>query len=271
MLISPSPGLDMRLSCILLGLPLLVPPRPGPPPSAGQDTLHLEVGSKQIDGRIYRPHAARVRIRVGNPSAPVTSEWTNQLTLGDSAGRAVMRWVTRGARTTAKGDTVTWELRQTYDARSLAPLGYHFQNSAGAWTRLRIEGVRVRGEKRTPSDSTPKAVDMTLDRPGFFAGASDLLPPAVSLKPGTVITVPVWTPASAITETRVFSVLAKTSVQVEAAPIEAWKVEERKRDGALVGTWYLLDRSPYMVYGEAPLPDGQVQLITEEEIPPPGD
>lgn len=34
-------------------------------------------------------------------------------------------------------------------------------------------------------------------------------------------------------------------------------------------TWWLLERSPYMVYGEVPLPNGQVRRMTEVEIPPP--
>jgi hypothetical protein len=29
----------------------------------------------------------------------------------------------------------------------------------------------------------------------------------------------------------------------------------------------LLDKSPYMVYGEVPLPNGQVRRMTEVEIP----
>ena len=47
-------------------------------------------------------------------------------------------------------------------------------------------------------------------------------------------------------------------------------VEERKQaDGKLLATWYLLDKSPYMVYGEVPLPDGSMQRMTEIEIPMP--
>ena len=35
----------------------------------------------------------------------------------------------------------------------------------------------------------------------------------------------------------------------------------------LLATWYLLDTSPYMVYGEVPLPNGQVQKMSEVAIP----
>jgi hypothetical protein len=52
--------------------------------------------------------------------------------------------------------------------------------------------------------------------------------------------------------------------------VNAWKVEEhRESDGKLLATWYLLDKSPYMVYGEVPLPDGSVQRMTEVEVPIP--
>ncbi|HEX6049132.1 MAG TPA: hypothetical protein VFZ21_07685 [Gemmatimonadaceae bacterium] len=45
------------------------------------------------------------------------------------------------------------------------------------------------------------------------------------------------------------------------------KVEERKRDGSLQANWYLLRESPYMVYGEVPLPDGRIQRMTEVPYP----
>jgi hypothetical protein len=109
-------------------------------------------------------------------------------------------------------------------------------------------------------------VDITLDRPGFFAGASDLVPAAVGLKAGSIMTAPFWSPAMEKAETRVFTVVGTTKVDVEGSNIEAWKVLEHKPDGQLLATWYLLDRSPYMVYGEVPLADGRTQVMTEVEI-----
>lgn len=58
------------------------------------DTVHVEVGSKEVDGRVYKPHAARVRGWVGPGQGRMRAEWTNVLTVGDSAGREVHRWVT---------------------------------------------------------------------------------------------------------------------------------------------------------------------------------
>jgi hypothetical protein len=232
------------------------------------DTIRVEVGSPHLDGRVYRPHAARVNVRVGD-STRITATWTNELTIGDSAGRAVMRWVTKGTQRPATGPEVTWELRQTYDAKTLAPLTYSQTSSAGGFQHLTIADRRVRGTKRTPGDTAVQQVDVTLDRPGFFAGASDLVPLAVQggLKAGVVITAPVWSPAMTKAEGRIFSVLGTATVDVEGAPIEAWKVEERRAsDRVLLATWYLLDKSPYMVYGEVPLPNGQVRKMTEVEI-----
>lgn len=263
----------MRVAIVVaaLGGTMIAAPAPRLAPDGGQvpsDTIRLAVGSSQLDGRVYRPHAARVRIRIGDAAAPIVSEWTNQLTVGDSAGRQVHRWVTKGRRTPPSGPPIEWELRQTYDARTLAPLGYHYTSSNGSYSRLRIDGRSVQGEKRTPKDSTAQVVNETIDRPGFFAGATDLVPTAVGLKAGSVMTAPFWSPATTTAETRVFSVRGTAKVQVEGSAVEAWKVEEHKTDGSLVATWYLLDHSPYMVYGEVPLPDGRVQLITEVEIPP---
>ena len=105
-------------------LALVVASATAPAVAAQTDTLRLEVGSEEVDGRVYKPHAARVRVQVGAEDSPPVAEWTNELTLGDSAGRPIMRWVTRGTRTAAGGNQVTWELRQTYDAITLAPYGH---------------------------------------------------------------------------------------------------------------------------------------------------
>lgn len=235
------------------------------------DTIRIEVGSKQLDGRVYVPHAAQVRVRVGD-SARVVATWTNALTLADSAGRPLMRWVTKGTQQPGTDRESTWELRQTYDAQTLAPLRYSLTSSTGARSELAITGTRVQGTRKAPNDTTVHQVDMTIDRPGFFAGASDLVPAAVmgGLKQGAVIVAPVWSPGMTKAEGRVFTVVGREHVDVEGRRIEAWKVEERRQsDRVMLATWWLLDKSPYMVYGEVPLPNGQVRKMTEVEIPNP--
>ncbi len=234
-------------------------------PTAPADTIRLEVGSKAVNGRVYAAHAARVRVRIGDANVP-SAEWTNELTLGDSAGRPVMRWVTKGNRVLPNGNTVTWELRQTYDAETLAPYGY----SLGGASRLTFDGRRVRGTRRVPGDTVTQAVDLELDRAGFIASASDLVPLAVGLKEGTVMTAPVWSPGMANSELRIFSVLGRVPVTVEGTELKAWKVEERRHaDRKLLATWWLVEESPSMVYGEVTLPDGRIQRMSEVAIPTP--
>lgn len=230
------------------------------------DTLFLEVGSPLVDGRVYKPHAARVRVRQGD-SDRITAEWTNELTLGDSAGRPVMRWVTRGRQFPASGDAPTWELRQTYDAVTMAPYGFHSRYSNGAGMEVAIRGNRVQGVRRAAGDPTAIPVDVTVDRIGFFAGASDLVPAAVGLRAGRVIVAPVWRPQWTAARRVIFTVIGEERVDVEGTPTRAWKVEERNYDDrALTATWWLLDADPYMVYGETPLPDGRVQRMSEVSI-----
>lgn len=234
---------------------------------AAGDTLRLEVGSAEVRGRAFAPHAARVRVYVGEERR-LSAEWTNELTLADSANRPIMRWVTRGTRFPPTGTPSTWELRQTYDAETLAPYRYTVRSSQGASTQLVIDGRRIRGTRRLPGDSVAHAVDETLDRPGFFAGASDLIPVAVGLKEGLVMVAPFWSPGMTAAEARIFSVLDKMVIDVEGAEVSAWKVEEyRGGDRRLLATWYLLEDSPYMVYGEVVLPNGQIQRMTEVAIP----
>ena len=233
--------------CVLLGMPC--PAVPVPPGIAqASDTIRVEVGSKEVNGKVYAPHAARVRVRIGSDTSRVVSEWTNELTVGDSAGRAVHRWVTKGTQYPPNSAPVTWELRQTYDAVTLAPYGYLSERSNGARTQLVINGTSVRGTRKLAGDTTVQQVDVTLDRGGFFAGASDLVPLAVGFKEGRVMTAPVWSPTMTKAEMRIFSVIGKTPVNVEGTEVVAWKVEERRQsDRQLMATWYLLEKSPYMV------------------------
>jgi hypothetical protein len=255
--------------CILLAASCF--PAAGAPSIASSDTIRLEVGSSEVNGKVYEPHAARVRVRMGEGEGRVVAEWTNELTLGDSAGRPIHRWITKGTRFSPTGDSVTWEIRQTYDAVTLAPYGYAASSSTGGFSRLKLEGRRVHGTRKLPNDSTVQQVDLTLDRPGFIASASDLVPLAVGLQEGKVMTAPVWGPNMTRSELRIFTVIGQGPVVVEGSEVKAWKVEERRHaDRTLLATWYLTERSPYMVYGEVILPNGQVQRMSEVAIPAPG-
>ncbi len=235
------------------------------------DTLRLEVGSPGLDARIYAPHAARVRSWIGDgPTKQLRSEWTNVLTLGDSAGKRIQRWVTRGTQLAANGDTIHWELKQTYDARTLAPYGIVRTATNGSLSALRIDGKHVTGVKRANASAPTEPVDVMLDRLGFVASASDLVPLAVGFEPGRVVLAPMWGPNMPTAEQRMFIVLGKADVDVEGTKVNAWKVEERRHaDAKLLATWYLTEKSPYMVYGEVPLADGTMQRYTEIEIAPP--
>ncbi|MGH7694265.1 MAG: hypothetical protein ACRENH_04760 [Gemmatimonadaceae bacterium] len=238
--------------------------------SPAGDTIRLEMGAKEVDGRVYAPHAARVRVWVGPGEGRLRSEWINVLTHGDSAGRKVHRWVTTGTQVTPAGDTLRWELKQTYDAITLQPYGIARTVSNGTSSTLRIDGRKVSGTRRTTPNGPMEVVSYEIDRPGYVASASDLVPAAVGFKPGLVIIAPIWGPPMTASETRVFTVIGKSDVNVEGTVVNAWKVDEhRQADRKLLATWYLLDKSPYMVYGEVPLPDGSIQRMTEVEVSPP--
>ena len=228
------------------------------------DTLFLEIGSPLVDGRVFRPHAALVRIYHGDT---LTAEWLNELSIGDSAGRPVMRWITTSHPVPSNPNRVLSVLRQTYDAITLAPLGYSSTTSAGGKTELTIDGRTVRGSTHPAGAPTPTVVNKPIDRLGYFAGASDLVPVAAGLRVGSVLVAPVWGPAMSTAEDRVFAITKDTVVTVEGAAVRSTKVEERRRDGSLYANWYLLRESPYMVYGEVPLPDGRWQRMTEVPAP----
>jgi hypothetical protein len=230
------------------------------------DTIFAEVGSPAVDGRVFAPHAARVKIYRGDS---LVQQWTNELFVGDSAGRRVHRWVTTGERVPLNPTRPLSVLRQTYDAVTMAPLGYSSNGTTGAYTRVAIDGNRVRGARRLATDTNAvQSIDLTIERPGFFSGASDLVPVAAGLRTGSVIVSPLWSPNAIAPDYRVFVVLADTTLNVEGTMVRARKVEERRRtDGTLYAEWYLLREIPYMVYGEVLLPDGRRQRMTEVTIP----
>jgi hypothetical protein len=229
------------------------------------DVMRFEVGAKEIDGRVYKPHAAKVKIYVGEQATG--AEWTNVLQVGDSAGRPVHYWTTTGTSVTPTGEKVTWELQQTYDAITLQPYSIARTASNGLETRLKIDGLRVHGTRRMNANAPVENIDYTIDRMGFVASASDLVPAAVGFKEGRLISVPIWGPGMLKAEQRRFTVVGKVDIDVEGTRVNAWKVDEhREADNKLLATWYLLDKSPYMVYGEVPLPNGTVQRMTEVEV-----
>jgi hypothetical protein len=155
------------------------------------DTIWVEVGSDKVDGRVYKPHAARVRVWTDRSEAKMTTEWTNVLTVGDSAGRAVHRWVTTGKRVTPAGDTAKWELRQTYDAKTLQPYGIVRSVSDGSGSSFRIDGKRIQGTRKPNASGPEQPVDMPIERLGYVASASDLVPAAVGFEAGKVVVAPI--------------------------------------------------------------------------------
>ncbi len=237
-------------------------------PAAGPaDTIRIEVGSPLVNGRVYKPHRARVRVHLGSTDNPPTNEWTNELTLGDSAGRPIMRWVTLGQIDSATGKA-GFDLRQTFDLETMAPYGYLLSTRQGVRVSLAMDGKRMYGTRKLPKDSVTQQVDQAIPRMGFIASASDLVPLAVGMAPGKVVVAPVWGPNMPNAESRIFTIVGKVPTMVEGKEWQAWKVEERREsDRTLLANWYLVEDSPYMVAGEVFLPNGQVQKMTEIALP----
>lgn len=233
-----------------------------------RDTVRVTVGADVVDGGVYKEHAARVRV-TRDGTEGVMAEWTNVLTLGDSAGRPVQRWVTTGKRKAPDGTEVAWVIRQNYDAVTLAPYSYWRTSGDGAELRLVIDGPRIRGTRRAPGGAE-QPVSIDLPSAAFMANASDLVPPAVGMTPGVAMTAPMWDPGSNQYRVSVFTVLPERTIDVEGTPWKAWPVEERVREsGTLVATWFLTDRAPYMLAGEVPLANGVMQRMTEIAVPMP--
>jgi hypothetical protein len=234
--------------------------------TAARDTVFLTVGSPRVDARVFEPHAARVRVYA--PDGRQVSEWDNELWVGDSAGRRVLRWSTTSRPVAGFPNRPMSRLLQTYDGITMAPLGYLSLSGTGSYVALTIDGNRMSGVRRRSLRAPVEEVDATIETPGWFIGASDLVPIAAGLRSGEVMVAPLWGPNLSAPEYRVFEVFGDTTLAFEGISVRARKVEERRRsDGSLTATWWLTLERPYMYYGEVPLPSGGVQRMTEVPIP----
>lgn len=234
--------------------------------AAGTDTLRLTVGSPEVDLSGMLPHVARVTVeRLIDGEWQSVVQWTNTLEVADSRARPVHRWTTIGQRAASTNQPPTWELYQTFDAKSIAPLGLRRTLAGGGSLQLAFGGPRIHGTQRA-GDGTETPVNIELSQAAFPASASDLVPMAVRLEEGMVMTAPVWQFGMPDAETRVFTVLGKRDVTVEGTTWNAWAVEERAvRNGGLtfIGTWYIVEEPPYMVYAEVVGPGGVQQRMSE--------
>lgn len=235
--------------------------------AGGLDTLRLEVGSAAVNLDGMLPHEAKVTVErlVDGTWRPVV-EWTNRLQVGDSAGIAVHRWTTIGTRPLPSGGTATWQLDQTFERRSIGLLGFRSTTSDGNETSYTPTGTGIAGTRRIGASGTRTPLEVKLSRRAFPAAASDLVPMGVALEVGLVMTLPVWQLGMPDVETRIFTVTDRRTTKVAGKDWKTWVVEERAvRDGAHVflGTWYIADDPPYMVYAETVGPNGARQRMTE--------
>lgn len=232
------------------------------------DTLHLEVGSPRVNGGVYRPHAGRVvKLRVAGGRTDTTAVWTNRLVIGDSSGRAVHRWHTAGWGRQPGGARGSYDLWSTFDARTLALLGWHLKTEKGFEVRLGADGRAVRGTRRTPADSTPVPIDTTLPRAGFAAGAADLIPYAVGLREGVVMTLPLWSPPGAGVKTEVWRVTRRTPVEFAGRRVPSWEMEHyRPEDGRLLGRIWFIDEPPYVARWDLFHEDGATDRMISEPV-----
>ena len=218
-------------------------------PPADADTVHVPVGSPLVAGSVYQPHVGRViRLRIEGDRTDTTAVWLNTLVVGDSGGRAVHRWHTGGWSGPPGGARTRFDLWSTFDAKTLALLGWHMKSAAGFEARLAIDGRQVRGTTKPPSASEPQPVDFELSEAGFASGAADLIPYAVGLREGLTMTLPLWSPPGRAVQTQIWTVTGRESIAFDGRSVPSWVMEHFDAGGpSAKGRIWFVDEPPYVV------------------------
>lgn len=239
--------------------------RPDRPVDA--DTVHVAVGSPLVNGTVYRPHVGRVtRLRIADGRTDTTAVWVNTLVIGDSAGRAVHRWYTRGWSGAPGGPRNRFDLWSTFDATTLALLGWHLKGGAGFEARLAVDGRSVRGTTRPPDAPAAQPVEFELPEAGFASGAADLIPYAVGLREGLTLTLPLWSPPGRKFETETWTVVARDSVAFDGRTVPSWVMEQHAAGATRAkGRIWFVDEPPYVVRWDVFGDDGAVVRMIGEK------
>lgn len=250
----------VALTAVALLATASVPPASLPPASVptasvptasvpSADTIHVPVGSPAVDGSVYRPHVGRVtRLRIEGDRTDTTAVWLNTLEIGDSAGRPVHRWLTSGWSGPPGGARNQFDLRSTFDGRTLALMGWHMKAGSGFEARLAVDGRSVRGTMKPPSAAEPQAVEFELPEAGFASGAADLIPYAIGLREGLTMTLPLWSPPGRTLETQVWTVTGIQQIEFDGRTVPSWVMEHFDvGDPAPKGRIWFVDEPPYVV------------------------
>ncbi|HXH05248.1 MAG TPA: hypothetical protein VNI83_01530 [Vicinamibacterales bacterium] len=121
---------------------------------APPDTPRTEIGSSAVDGEVYVPHSGRViRLLIDGEEVDTTADWLNRPEIGDSAGRRVQRWHTGGWSLGPGGKRVRFDLRSTFDAKTLAVLGWQLESGSGARIGFAVDGRAVHGTRKPAADA----------------------------------------------------------------------------------------------------------------------
>jgi hypothetical protein len=229
----------------------------------------VEPGSPLVRGHEIALHDSRIEIHDVTAQGRQYVGWlTNEMAYGDSAGAAVIRFVTISETRAPDGPVSRYTLRQTFDRATLAPRGFAYVTDDGEEYVVAIDGARVRGVRRPSRWAPPDSVDVRLTQPFYMAGAIDLVLGLLPLRAGARFVLPVWSPVMPAAEKRVYVVREKTRARVGGRDVDGWLVDELPpRGGRRLSTMVVLTVPPYMEYWELPQPSGAVRRWTQELVP----
>jgi hypothetical protein len=262
---SSSVSLILLVTAATLGIAASEIPRPQQRQSA--DTLCVAVGSEMISGLELPVHGSKIdRFQLDPGQAPRNIGWiTNVMSIGDTAGRPVFRFITEGEARQPNGQANRYTLYTTFDRKTTALLGYFISGSLGREVRLTLDGNRVRGTIRPSADAAVQPVDVTLSRPGFLGSSMDIQLALLPLRPGLTIELPVWMPGMTDAESRWYVVVSQGTAKMGGKTVDAWVTEEWNADRSRkLSTMNVIKSAPFMEWQEFDQPSGgKLRLVQE--------
>ena len=213
-----------------------------------EDTATVKVGDGTLDGSFLRPYnnawfyTAKTADGVVHPQGI----WTDHMQWTTVDGRKALMRVQGTIFIVGKSNVVI----NTFDPKTLAPIGREAHNIDGSVSRRSFAGTHITDANRAngaTADTTTSA-DLPVPVYDFNGGLYGILLASLPLKPGLTGSLPAINDEGNALSIEPFHVLRQETVSAGArGRVKAWVVETVK-PGNYTMTFWLMKKPPYIIH-----------------------